>query len=128
MDGTYGFVYSGAIGIGIGAFTVKSGVLTGADGGNINYKGTVSSDDITGNLLINFDMFIPAGVFLVQGTSSLEWDSTRSRTITMPPHFGDGQPVQVDLPPGRVTVIVKRVPDEYAVFAAGFTISPVTSG
>jgi len=127
MDGTYGFVYSGAIGVGIGAFTIKNGVMRGSDGGNFNYRGTVSSD-ISGQLVIEFDMFVPAGVFLVQGNSPLEWDSTRSPPkITMPPEFGDGQPVTVDIPPGQVTLMVKRIPDDYAVFAAGFNISPISS-
>jgi hypothetical protein len=125
MDGTYGFVYSGATGVGIGAFTVKDGVLTGSDGGQANNKGTVAVDDVTGNFVITFDQFVPAGTFLVQGTSPLEVDSTRTRTIPMPPGFGDGEPVSVDLPPGTVTLMVKRVPDKYAPFASGFTITPV---
>ena len=63
MDGTYGFVYSGVAGVGIGVFTVKDGVLNGSDGGKINYKGTVAVEDVTGNLVVSFDMFVPAGIF-----------------------------------------------------------------
>lgn len=124
MDGTYGFVYSGVAGVGIGVFTVKDGVLNGSDGGKTNYKGTVAVEDVTGNLVVSFDMFVPAGIFLVQGTSPLETDSSRSRTITMPPDFGDGKPVTVELPPGMVTLMVKKIPDDYSQFAAGFTITP----
>lgn len=105
-------------------FTVKDGVLNGSDGGQINYKGTVSVEDVTGNLVVSFGMFVHAGILLVQGTSPLEMDSTRSRTITMPPDFGDGKPVTVELPPGMVTLMVKRIPDDYSQFASGFTITP----
>lgn len=128
MNGTYAFVYSGAAGVGIGVFTIKDGIVSGADGGNVNYRGTVTVDKSSGGLTIAFDMFIPAGVFLVQGTSPLEWDSTRSRQITMPADFGDGQPVTVDLPPGQVTLMVRRVPDDYAPFASGFSVTPLRDG
>ena len=127
MDGTYGFVYSGAIGVGIGVFTVNDGVLSGSDGGNVNYKGRVTIDTLTGQWIVTFEQFIPAGVLLVQGTSALDYNSTRPREITVPPNFGDGQPVTVNLPPGQVTLMAKRVPDDFAPFAAGFTISPITA-
>ena len=82
-------------------------------------------DNATGNLVVSFEMFVPAGIFLVQGTSPLDVDSTRARTITIPPDFGDGEPISIDLPPGILRLMIKRIPDDYARFASGFTITPV---
>ncbi len=38
-DGTYGFVYCGWNGLGIGVFTVRAGIVTGSDSGQVTYQG-----------------------------------------------------------------------------------------
>jgi hypothetical protein len=41
----------------------------------------------------------------------------------MPPGFGDGKPVEITSPPGVVTVMVKRVSDDYArALSEGFSM------
>jgi hypothetical protein len=32
----------------------------------------------------------------------------------MPPEFGDGRPVELSSPPGFVTLMIKRVPNDFA--------------
>jgi hypothetical protein len=67
MNGTYGFAYSGSIGIGIGVFRIDGNDLIGADVMGGTYRGTASKDPTTGEITVSFGMFVPAGVFLVQG-------------------------------------------------------------
>ena len=128
MDGTYGFVYSGAIGIGMGIFTLRTGDLEGVDSGGGTYKGTVIEHQETGELEVSFSMFVPAGNFLVQGTSEQELDYTKTGLmVRTPPNFGDGEPIKVYVPPGNLTVMIKRIPDEYSHFAGGFQVTPISS-
>jgi hypothetical protein len=128
MDGTYGFVYSGAIGIGVGIFTLRTGALEGVDSGGGRYKGTVIEHQETGELEVSFSMFVPAGTLLVQGTSEQDIHYTKAGlTVRTPPKFGDGKPIEVYIPPGNVTVMIKRIPDEYSNFAGGFQITPLSS-
>ena len=136
MDGTYGFVYSGAIGIGMGIFTLRTGDLEGVDSGGGRYKGTVIEHQETGELEVSFSMFVPAGNFLVQGTSEQELDYTKTGLmVRTPPNFGDGEPIKfgdgapikVYVPPGNLTVMIKRIPDEYSHFAGGFQVTPISS-
>jgi hypothetical protein len=122
INGTYGFVYCGLTGVGIGAFTTKDGVLNGCDAG-CEYTGSVSVDAATGDYIIDFVQHTPAGIELVQGVEALPWPSDRPRQIRLPPDF-DGKPLSLALPPGSVTVIFKRMPDTAAPFARGFTITP----
>src|SRR3954452_12407775 len=69
ITGTYGFVYCGANGLGVGLFVIdKDGRLVGSDYVGAKYEGTASeSSDGTINVDISFD--VPPGVILVQGTS-----------------------------------------------------------
>jgi hypothetical protein len=122
-NGTYGFIYCGFTGVGIGALTVNDGVLTGSDGGN-KYTGKASVDSATGEIVLDFEQHTPAGVSLVQGVMPLPWPSLRPRVIRLPANF-DGKPIDHPLPPGHVTITFKRVPDEYAVYANGFTVTPI---
>ena len=129
MNGTYGFVYSGFIGVGIGVFTIRASVLTGADGAGGKYDGRVVNDPTTGGLIVDFDMFVPAGTFLVQGTSPLDFNSTRNNlSISWPSNFADGVPIEVYIPPGPVTLMIRRISDEeYSALASGFRLSVVLS-
>jgi hypothetical protein len=67
-------------------------------------------------------MTVPPGLPLVQGASAQDVTMTRSFTVKVPAEFGDGKPFEVHVPPGPVTLMVRRVPDEYAWMADGVTV------
>jgi hypothetical protein len=122
IDGTYGFVYCGVNGLGVGVFTVTNQRFEGSDYGGIRYSGTAKENpDGTIALEIKFD--VPAGAELVQGTAAQDVPHGRQIKAILPPNFGDGRPQEIPSPPGAVTVMVKRVPDAFAPAAmAGFTL------
>jgi hypothetical protein len=66
-----------------------------------------------GNIVLDVQMQIPAGVVLVQGTAPQDLPHGRQISWTFPPAFGDGEPQMVEFA-GPVTVMLKRIPDEYA--------------
>jgi len=122
MKGTYAFVYGGYIGVGIGVFRVAGSDFVGADHAGCKYRGTVSKDLETGEITVSFDMFVPAGMLLVQGTSPLEFDTTKTGSFTAPPDFGEGEPFKVYIEPGYINLMVKRIPDEYSTRADGIGV------
>jgi hypothetical protein len=99
IEGTYGFVYGGANGLGVAFFTVEGERLRGIDYVGGRYDGT-ARENPDGTILIAIEFDVLPGMVLVQGTP------------TMPPGFGDGRPVELASPPGGVTFMIKRVPDE----------------
>ena len=118
------FAYSGITGVDHGVFTLKESELVGADLAGGKYQGRVTEDDATGNITVVFDIFVPRGLTLVAGTSPLDMDATRGPiTVALPPGFGNGEPVKLPIPPGFVTVMIQRIPDEWAPYAAGMTVS-----
>jgi hypothetical protein len=121
IDGTYGFVYCGNSGLGIGVLSISGDQIDGRDFAGSSYKGTAVQDG-DGNLVLDLQMHIPAGVILVQGTAPQDVPHTRQISWTFPPAFGDGEPQMVEFGPGPVTVMVKRIPDENAaIVKSGFT-------
>ena len=121
IDGTYGFVYCGNSGLGIGVLSISGDQIEGHDFAGSSYKGTAVQDG-DGNIVLDLQMQIPAGVILVQGTAPQDLPHTRQISWTFPPAFGDGEPQMVGFGPGPVTVMVKRIPDENAAIAkSGFT-------
>ena len=60
MNGAYGFVYSGAVGVGMGVFAIRNNVLTGADLAGGRYHGRVTDDPDTGGFHVSFDMWLLA--------------------------------------------------------------------
>ena len=123
QGGTYGFVYCGAIGVGMGVFRVQGSALTGVDIAGARYRGTISEDPGTGQLQLAFEMAVPAGVMLVQGTAPQDIPYTKSASVTIESGFGDGKPFEIYVPPGTVTMMVRRVPDDYAWIADGVSIA-----
>ena len=120
IDGTYGFVYCGNRGLGIGVFLVEGQRIEGRDFAGCSYMGTAVPDEKS-NIQLDVQMQIPAGVELAQGTASQDLPHTRHIHWTFPPAFGDGEPQMVEFA-GPVTVIVKRIPDVNAAIAKnGFT-------
>ena len=112
IDGTYGFVYCGAEDIGIGAFTVQQGIVTGRDFGGGVYRGT-ATENSDGSIYLHLSFDVPAGMILVQGTAAQEMPYTKIIEGKYPPLFGDGTPVEASNPP--VTVMVKRLPSTSAL-------------
>jgi hypothetical protein len=94
----------------------------GADFAGGSYHGKVSYDQTTGGMEISFEMIVPPGLPLVQGASAQDVTMTRSVTVKVPAEFGDGKPFEICIPPGPVTLMVRRVPDEYAWMAGGVTV------
>jgi hypothetical protein len=106
IDGTYGFVYCGYIGMGIGAFSVSNARLEGRDWDGVRYTGTaVETQD--GNILVDLSQEVPQGIPPQDVPFRLEIKQK------MPPLFGDGQPVEVIAQRGTVTVMVKRIPEDF---------------
>jgi hypothetical protein len=101
-------------------------VATGADSGGAKYTGTAAQNSTTGEINIAFDMLVPAGVFLVQGTSEQDMDYTKANlSIMLPVNFDNGEPIKAYIPPGYVTIMFRRIPDDYAGFVNGFVVHPV---
>jgi hypothetical protein len=81
IDGTYGFVYCGVNGLGLGVFTVADGVFRGRDYGGGTYEGSAREiADGTIDLALSFE--VRPGMFLVQGTAAQD----------APPHPPDRSP------------------------------------
>jgi hypothetical protein len=132
-DGTYGFVYCGANGLGIGVFAVADGRVEGSDFAGGRYTGSVEENP-DGMITFEVDFEVPAGMVLAQGTMAQDLPHRRRINAVFPPEFGGGQPVEVPSPPGAVTVMVKRISDDFAPaaksgvtfeFAKGFARTPV---
>jgi hypothetical protein len=122
MNGTYGFVYSGETGVGIGVFVIKDTVLTGADAGGGRYNGSVVIDANTQKVEFVFDQFVPAGTFLVQGVSAQEIEHTRQNIrVSLPHNFDDGKAINLEIPPGHVNIMIKRISEDYEGYAEGFS-------
>jgi hypothetical protein len=124
LDGTYGCVYCGTDGLGLGVFNVKNDVVIGVDYVGGRYRGT-AAEDINGKIALDLTFEVPPDVVLVQGTAPQEVPHSRRITQVLPPAFGDGTPVEFDTGPGIVTAMIKRIPDgfESAAFY-GFTLQP----
>src|SRR5262245_33255509 len=119
IDGTYGFVYCGNRGLGIGVFLIEGQRIQGRDFAGGIYKGTAVQDG-KGNIQLDVQL-VPARTEMVQGTAAQDLPHTRHIHWTFPSAFGDGEPQMVEFA-GPVTVMVKRISDKNAAIAkSGFT-------
>ena len=108
MDGIYSMTFRGAVGWGMGMLVLRRGKVAGADAQGVRYDGEYSetSDD----LRLDLEMVVPPGVSLVQGTPPRPIQYSLPFTATVPRHSIDAaSPVLVQLPPGPVNVIVRRL-------------------
>ena len=112
IDGTYGFVYCGVNGLGVGLFVIENGRLIGSDYMGAKYEGT-ATEKRDGSIAIDISFEVPPGVIFVQGTSPQDLPHRRQISQTFPPAFGDGVPQAVASPPGTVTLMIKRVEDSF---------------
>jgi len=123
LDGTYGWVYCGEIGLGIGVFTVTGGKVEGHDYSGGKYSGT-ANERPDGKITLTLSFEVQPGRGLVQGTAPQEVPYTRPINAELPPNFGDGAPQEIAVPPGVVTVMIKRLPNDFAPAATqGFTMT-----
>jgi hypothetical protein len=109
VDGVYGVVYGGPFALGAAVFRVTNGKVMGANHVGGRYIGTVT-EDAAGN--IDMNVIFKAGVILTPGTDAQEEPYSRTIKHKFPPMFGDGEPQKIGMPPGWVTVMIKRIPDE----------------
>jgi hypothetical protein len=120
-NGTYGVVYCGTDGLGVGVFNLKDSVVVGADYSGGRYRGT-ATETANGNITLDLTFDVPSGIELVQGTAPQD-AAARRITQTLPAEFGDGTPVEFETGQGIVTAMIKRVPDEFEPAAFyGFTL------
>jgi hypothetical protein len=126
LDGTYGFVYCGTDGLGVGVFNVKNGKVVGSDYAGGRYHGTATEDAASREITLDVTFDVTPGTALVQGTAPQEVQYSRQIKQISPPDFGDGAPIKIIAPPGNVTAMVKRIPDEFEPAAfQGFTFHVV---
>jgi hypothetical protein len=122
--GVYGWSYGGFIGVGSGMFKLDAaGNLRGMDLGGNHYWGTII-DRPDGQVDISVAFRIPAGGWLVTGTSPADIDQLRSFEGTGPANLGDGTPFQIAVGGAPVWLIVVRIADDQAaVIDQGMTIT-----
>jgi hypothetical protein len=113
IDGTYGFVYCGSTGLGVGVFCVHGDQFEGLDYGGGRYEGT-AVEDHHGNIRLRLTFEGPAGMSLVKGATPQDAPFRREIRQNMPRGFGDGRPIEIISRSRTVTVMVKRIPDEFA--------------
>lgn len=108
LDGIYALSFRGAASFGMGVIALRDGVIAGADVGGVIYDGTYNetAQDVT----LDIEMTVPPGVSLVQGTAP------RPTSYHVPFHaiipkqaIETNEPVLVDLPPGPMNVIIRRL-------------------
>jgi hypothetical protein len=114
IDGTYGFVYCGSNGLGVGVFCVHGDRFEGMDYAGGRYEGTAVEDQ-HGNIHLRLTFEGPAGgMGLVEGTTPQDAPLRREIRQMMPRDFGDGRPIEIISRSRTVTVMVKRIPNEFA--------------
>jgi hypothetical protein len=119
IAGRYLFVYCGTVDIGMGWFIVEiDGSVVGRDIGDVVYNGTARVDH-DGWITLDLTLTIPAGTRLAQGTSEQDAPHVRPVHAYLPPGFGDGYPQQIQLAPGIVTVMIRRVSDDFVLPPVG---------
>jgi hypothetical protein len=95
-NGTYGVVYCGTDGLGVGVFNLKDGVIVGADYVGGRYHATATENAASGEIELDLSFEVPADVVLVQGTAPQDAPHSRRFALTLPADFGDGTPVELE--------------------------------
>jgi hypothetical protein len=142
IDGTYGFVYCGNHRLGIGIIRVFRGGFEGLDYVGGRYSGTAIEDPKTrrirlrrtadpsriaasGQIMVRLTFEVKPGMIRVQGTAPQDLPQRREIDQVLPPGFGDGRPIKIDASPGTVTVMVRRISDEYAARGMSVQMAPI---
>jgi hypothetical protein len=107
-DGIYTMTFRGAVGWGTGMLVLRKGTVTGADAGGALYDGVY--EEKPNDIFLDLKMHVPAGVVLVQGTPPRPTPYEVPFKATVPKAaIENSSPVLVQLPPGPINVIVKRL-------------------
>lgn len=114
IDGTYGFVYSGATGIGIGAFKIDGEALIGSDSSGGRYSGRVVESPDTHQIEMQIRIEVPSDATLVNGGGPSSEPQVEELTHEFPPLFGNGDPQAIELSAGNITVMIKAIPEGFA--------------
>lgn len=122
MDGTFGFVFAGPTGFGAGVFVIKGGSLNGSDTGGACYQGTVTRHQISGKFKFDLTISVPAGVPLVLNVSPQEVSYSKSVLFDLRPCFDDGEPIRIEIAPGHVNAMIRKISDEYSDLASGLRV------
>ena len=69
-------------------------------------------------------MSIPPNVLLVQGTSPQDITHKRVHiTIDLPTDFDNGEPITRDVSPGKLTLMIRKIPDNCVLYASKAKVS-----
>ena len=108
LEGFYSLNFRGAASFGVGIVALHAGLVAGADIGGVLYDGTYNETDT--NLVLDMELTVPPGASLAQGTAP------RTLPYKVPFHvtidkaaIETSRPVLVQMPPGPVNVIIKRL-------------------
>lgn len=122
-NGTYSFVFCGEVGVGVGILSIQDDKLTGTDSGGGKYRGCVKTKSEEEGFKVVFDLFVPAGLSLVLGTSTQPLSYCKNNIeVDLRADFYNGEPIKVSVPPGEVTLMIRRISDEFAQYASSMKI------
>ena len=115
LNGVYSVVASAMAGSSLGVIEIRAGQIRGNDNAGAQYSGTAAQLD-DGSVAMSIAMETPPGVFHIWSGADTETFQSRQIALTLPKaSFEDGQPYE--LPGMGLTVIFRRIPDDFAVFA-----------
>lgn len=108
VNGIYQITFRGEADWGMGLIVLNSNIITGADVGGALYDGGYQIDRDT--ITIDINLIVPPGVMLVQGTLPQPVQYTVPIRQSFPVSaLTSGQPLRMELPPGPVNVIFKKL-------------------
>jgi hypothetical protein len=108
LDGIYSITFRGRADWGIGMLILQRGVITGADAAGVLYDGSYLERGAY--LQVKLTLTVPPGATLVQGTLPQPTQySISSETTLLTKALLEGEPTLVQLPPGPVNVIFRRL-------------------
>lgn len=109
MDGIYAMYYTGTAGSGHAVFTMKDGVIAGADAVGGLLDGTYEKAE-GGDVDISVTLKSLPGTWLVTGKLAEKKDDLMQQiTARLPSNFGHGNPIGIRTPTGPVNVIFKKL-------------------
>jgi hypothetical protein len=96
----------------MGVFTIKGEMFIGVDTGGVNYDGTAKEQE-DGSIVLDVRLNVPPELETAQSRASPDLPHTRHFVTTLPPAFGDGKPQEISSVAGNVTVMIRRLRDDF---------------
>jgi hypothetical protein len=108
VDGIYSITFRGAADWGLGMIVLHGGTVTGADAAGATYDGTYKAEGES--VSFRLTMTVPPGVVLVQGTRArpVSYDIPIAASVPAKA-LENSEPVTLEMPPGPVNVIFRRL-------------------